>query len=251
MTSRILNTAELASKKIYVYGAAKLRGVAIKSGLLGWLQEKSTKNRNAHWLLSLFYIHDIDGLLALEVPWWTYDAIRKTEDFLSSRSDTRVFEFGSGASTIWLAHRADRVVSIEHDSNWFTVVKGKLATIPNRSTVDYHLVTPSPKTETSDSDYGSSKAGHERHDFKTYATSILNEEGLFDLIVIDGRARDACLKHAVKKIKPDGLIVFDNSSRKRYQHAIKISGLITERLKGRVPSLPYPDETTLLWASSP
>ena len=69
---------------------------------------------------------------------------------------------------------------------------------------------------------------------------------LFDLIVVDGRAREAAMRAAIPHLAPDGLIVFDNSHRKRYQEAIAESGLSEQVFRGLTPSLPYPDRTSLL-----
>ena len=69
---------------------------------------------------------------------------------------------------------------------------------------------------------------------------------LYDLIIIDGRARVACLERAVRFLAEGGLIVFDNSGRKRYQAALRRQELRIERCRGRTPALPYPSETTLI-----
>jgi hypothetical protein len=47
----------------------------------------------------------------------------------------KVFEYGSGGSTIFLSERADQVFSVEHDKNWHTLVSQALARrgITNRS----------------------------------------------------------------------------------------------------------------------
>ena len=49
-------------------------------------------------------------------PWWTYAA---TAWLRAALNDTqRVFEFGSGGSTSWLAERVASVHSVEHDPLW-------------------------------------------------------------------------------------------------------------------------------------
>jgi hypothetical protein len=42
------------------------------------------------------------------------------------------------------------------------------------------------------------------------------------------------------------MIVFDNTRRHRYQSAIAAAPLVQRRLRGLTPTLPYPDETSLL-----
>ncbi len=60
-----------------------------------------------------------------------------------------------------------------------------------------------------------------------YEKAVLNEEKDFDIIVIDGNfARENCATHAIKKLKPSGMIIFDNSERCNdrddYKEATKI-----------------------------
>ena len=71
---------------------------------------------------------------------------------------------------------------------------------------------------------GSAKPGHAGLDFSTYVAAIDGVDGAFDVIVIDGRAREACLQRAVTRLAPDGLIVFDNVDRQRYRDAIGTLG---------------------------
>jgi predicted O-methyltransferase YrrM len=63
-------------------------------------------------------------------------------------------------------------------------------------------------------------------------------------VVVDGRARADCLRRAVEALTPGGLIVFDNSDRKRYQPAL--AGLAVTRYRGRAPALPIRSETALI-----
>ena len=47
-----------------------------------------------------------------------------------------------------------------------------------------------------------------------YEKAILDEEKDFDIIVIDGNfRRNHCAKHAIQKLKKNGMIIFDNSER--------------------------------------
>jgi hypothetical protein len=64
--------------------------------------------------------------------------------------------------------------------------------------------------------------------------------------VVDGRARGACLEAALAHLAADGIVVFDNSARKRYRRAIENSRLAYREFRGLTACLPYPDSTTLL-----
>jgi hypothetical protein len=242
MTSNLIPNA----KSLYVGGVRLLEPLAHWTGLLSWLGRASQKHRLAHWLRSLFAIHDIDALIALDVPWWTYEAIARTEAFLNRTPEARVFEYGSGASTVWLARRAGSVVSVEHDESWHCLVASRLATLDLASGLEHRLVPPVPADAGTARQYLSQKPGHAGLSFETYATAILREGGLFDLIVIDGRARNACLQHAMTRLAPGGLILFDNSGRSRYRAAIEGSGMVARRFRGLTPSLPYFEETTVM-----
>jgi predicted O-methyltransferase YrrM len=194
-----------------------------------------------HWAYSLTIVHDSRAMAALDVPWWTYRAIETVEKWLSARPNpARVFEYGSGASTVWLARRAGEVHSVEHHRAFAELMHGELVSHPNASVRVVEAVSsPRPVVP-------SSKEGHEGLDFAEYVAAIDEVPGSFDLVVIDGRAREACLAAAVGRLADDGLVVFDNSRRRRYRAAIARSGLQERVLRGLTPTLPYPEQTSLL-----
>ena len=227
-------------KRAYVASLRAVRPIAAQIGLLDALERRAEASRGALWLRSLFAIYDIEDMAALDLPWWTLAGVEEADRFLKSRSSARVFEYGSGASTLWLARRAASVVSIEHDSPWYDIVSKRLAGHGNATV---RLIEADAKTVPG---YVSEKDGWEGRSFRQYASAIDGEHGQFDLIVVDGRARPACLAHAVKKLAPDGMILFDNSSRNRYRKAIAASGLAARTYRGMTACLPYPDETTVL-----
>lgn len=228
-------------KSVYVTSIHALGRVLARLGGLARLEKRSDA-RWAHWLRSLFAIYDIDQLVALDVPWWTYRAIDRVDGFLGSRRGAKVFEYGSGASTVWLAKRAASVISIEHDADWYPIVEERAAGLGN---VDLRLIT-TDQIPARDPVYLSLKEGQVGHSFRAYAEAIDATGEQFDLIVIDGRVRAACLRHARSHLAKGGLIVFDNSRRDRYDQAIKSSGMKESAYPGLTPSLPYPDKTTLL-----
>ena len=227
-------------KRAYVSGVRALRPVVAKLGLLASLERRAPDSRLALWLRSLFAIYDIEDMAALDLPWWTLAAVKETDEFLKRNGSARVFEYGSGASTIWLARRAESVISIEHDLSWHEVVSDRLVPFSNAKV---RLIEADREPVAG---YGSEKRGWEGRSFQRYASAIDKETGQFDLIVIYGRARAVCLAHAVKRLAPGGMILFDNSARERYRVAIKASGLLARRFRGAAACLPYPDETTLL-----
>ena len=60
---------------------------------------------------------------------------------------------------------------------------------------------------------GSRKPGFAGLDFAAYVDRIDDVAGDLDLVVIDGRAREACLDRALPRLAPGGLVVLDNVER--------------------------------------
>lgn len=123
------------------------------------------------------------------LPWYTYGAIRFLEGRL--RPPLRVFEYGSGHSTLWWAARVARVVSCEHDAMWHGRMQPLLP-----ATVAYHHVSLAAPGE--------------------YAGFIGRFRSEFEVVVLDGRERVACARNAVPALAPGGVIVWDNSDRDAY-----------------------------------
>lgn len=219
-----------------VRAAAKAGG---RIGLLSAL-ENHRERRSALWLRSLFSIYQLDELIHLDLAWWTFDAMDFVEKFLRENPGARVFEYGSGASTFWLARRGATVISIEHDAEWGATMLERTRGFEN---IQVRIVPPS---ESPDGKFPSGVARWQGYDFEEYVRSIERESGSFDLIVIDGRCRPACLERSRHRLSEGGVILFDNSGRSRYQATIKAAGMNRLVTRGLVPTLPYPDETTLL-----
>lgn len=237
----VLNGDIQSLKKTYVAAAHTLRQAVRRSG--GGLDPVSpAAHRYRAWFGSLLAIHDVDELNRLDLAWWQLDAQVAVDAFLRKREQPSVFEYGSGASTLWLARRAHRVTSIEHDAQWHKVIKSRLLAYPN---VKLRFVPPDGDTQR-DEHYASAKPNARGDTFSAYVQAINDEGGEFDLIVIDGRCRSRCMEIAPLYLKSDGLIIFDNSGRKRYRASIAASGLSRRRYRGLTACLPYPDETTLL-----
>lgn len=228
-------------KRMYVHGMRVIRRAPGASRVLNKLAQSD--HRSLRWLRSLFSIYDSPDMVTLDVPWWTYTSIDSVEPFLAARDgQARVFEYGSGASTVWLAKRAAQVISVEHDEAFWQSMQFVFAEHTN---VDVLLVPPIPARGAA-GEVRSERAGYEHCDFSAYVSAIERSEGMFDLVIVDGRARNACLAAAVPRLAPGGMIVFDNSNRRRYRQAINSSGLDVAVCRGFAPALPYPSETTLL-----
>lgn len=234
--------ASTASKLKHAYAStAQAAGKALtRVGVIGDNPPPRSK-RLRHWAYSLTKAHDSLGMSELDVPWWTYGAIDAVERWIQGRSgELRVFEWGSGASTIWLSKRVAEVHSVEHHRGFGEMIGERLATVPN-ATLDIvePVVSEAPVI-------ASAKEGHGRFDFADYVAHIATVGGQFDLIVVDGRAREACLEAGLERLADGGMIVFDNTLRRRYRAAIGAAPVRETVYRGLTPTLPYPDQTSLL-----
>lgn len=229
-------------KTAYVSGVRALRRTLAAIGLLGLLDRWAARSRAGLWLRSLLSIYDLEDSLQYDVPWWTFAATDRVADFLATRPQARVFEWGSGASTVWLSRRAGSVTSIEHDAEWADIVEPVL---PANAVV--HVVSPVPAAG-GPGEQLSGKDGFEGLDFGDYVAAVDDTDGVFDLVVVDGRARGACFQRAVTRLAPGGVLVFDNVDRQRYRDAIAASpvGVDVEWTRGLTPALPYPTRTALV-----
>jgi hypothetical protein len=124
------------------------------------------------------------------IPWYSYPAIA----FLAERvrPDMRVFEFGTGFSTLWWAEHASCITSVEHDERW-------AKEMGERSPDNAHI------------------AYVELERNGAYCRSAAtSEERPFHVVVIDGRDRVNCARNCLSALRDDGVIIWDNTDRRKY-----------------------------------
>ena len=229
------------TKGIYVSSMRALAAVAGPLGLLRYLAGKR-QSRACLYIRSLFSIYNAQDLAELDLPWWTFRAIDYVDEILRDHgSQMTAFEYGTGASTLWLARRCRAVYSVEHDPNWADQARLLCAQQENVRIAD---VPATPVVATTRCQ--SKRSGWRGLSFDNYVESIRTYAFDFDLIVIDGRCRVECLAEAKRKLKRGGLIIFDDSNRARYHNAIDGAALRRKVFRGLVPGLPFPGETTIL-----
>ena len=158
--------------------------------------------------------------------WITYKARAWLESYLQPTMS--VFEYGSGGSTLFLSKKVHKLISIEHDPDWHKKVSCALRRegILNSIIV---LCEPEKIVSSTMPSYG----------FKSYTSTTWQEyaglsferyvkqiekypDGLFDLVIVDGRARASCISHAINKISNGGYLMLDNSERAEYQETMSL-----------------------------
>ncbi len=173
------------------------------------------------WLKSLKEGKSID-YNSNPLPWYSYPAIEFIEDKL--KSDFRVFEYGSGQSTLWYAQRVKEVISVEHNPDYFCQIKSYAPENVILSLLE---------------------------DKEKYAAEINRyNDGYFDIIVIDGINRGRCAELCYRKLTANGLIIFDNSDREESDASLEF--LQERKFKrldfyGLLPTQKYKICTSIFW----
>lgn len=161
------------------------------------------------------------------VPWFTYGAIEFLEKELTNEQS--VFEFGGGQSTLYWAQRLRSVLGVDHDPAFVDYVgqalpeNARLMLVEEGAPVTGTLgawlpllpsfVDPTRTERTF-------RSGQLNNAFCRYGISLLDQPaGAFDVVVVDGMARDLSTWAATQYFKNKGFIVFDNSDRDFYQRS--------------------------------
>jgi hypothetical protein len=122
------------------------------------------------------------GTRGRPVPWYSYSAIEYLDSFDWRKA--RVFEYGCGNSSRFWAARAHVVHAAENDEAWAAKVNA----------------------------FGLANLRiHHASDKEMYLRTPISLGGEFDVVVIDGRFRHACVAVAIAVVAPGGVVVLDNA----------------------------------------
>ncbi|MBY4383330.1 class I SAM-dependent methyltransferase [Rhodococcus fascians] len=165
--------------------------------------------------IALWAQHRHKSTLELRLPWWNYATIEAVKAFLPSHA--RVFEYGGGGSTLWLHDLGARLTSVEHDSDWYAVLR---ETLPAECMLIHRPAAQVGVT-------GSESTPGLFYDAYVHAIDEASD-GTFDLVIVDGRARVECIAAAKGKVTPGGFLLLDDSDRTQYRRA---SELLTDWIR--------------------
>ena len=157
----------------------------------------------------------------------------------------RGFEYGSGGSTLFFGRRVGEITAAEHHAGWAERVRAAAAAEGLLNVRVLHR--PADETAPSQEVYVSRHAGHRGASYERYARTIDGfDDGSLDFVFVDGRARVACVAHAVRKVRPGGYLILDNAERERYEAAHRLmEGHRRLVLRGVGPRVPWRFETVV------
>lgn len=138
-------------------------------------------------------------------PMMTYGEIDLVKKYLNK--DKTMLEWGSGTSTIYFSKFVKELISIEHDYIWYNHILNaiKWYKIDN---IKIFNIKPNKRVITIPS------TKRQLMDYINFPKK-LNKK--FDIIYIDGRARQYCGKISLELLNKDGIVfIHDFFTRKRY-----------------------------------
>jgi len=146
---------------------------------------------------------------------WTNHLTRERLKFLLNPK-MQVLEFGSGQSTHFFLSRGALLDSIEDDLDWYKTMKEELGDLEELS---IQWIASEFEKEEVDPAYSCQHGLPSKgRSWKSYAMGAeAFPDAYFDLILIAGRARMACMKHSIPKLKKGGILVIDHADRIDYQ----------------------------------
>jgi predicted O-methyltransferase YrrM len=145
----------------------------------------------------------------VDAPWMKAKELDILLEVLDRLAPTRCLEWGAGTSTLYFPARLPgltRWLSLEHHAEWFKTVAGR-NTDPRVEVV--HL----PPDQ---GDYITTRREGTLEDFRSYVGYPESRGERFDFILVDGRARSACLQAAFRLVEERGVVALHDANRAAY-----------------------------------
>jgi predicted O-methyltransferase YrrM len=135
--------------------------------------------------------------LSQNLPWWSFSAIRAADQLFPGK---RIFEWGSGGSTLRYAQMGCEITAIEDDALWLDAVQTALrkAGVTERVQLRHVPCSFDDPEAFSGSDY-----------------CLALDDREWDVVIIDGqdktfKDRMTCFRHAEPLMKPGSIILVDD-----------------------------------------
>lgn len=188
-------------------------------------------------------------------PWMKRRETALITALLRAISPLRCLEWGSGHSTLYFPRfmaAGGTWLSIEHDRAWNETIRGRLR--------DHRvkLVCVAPDR----APWGGPRDDGTYESFRSYVDYPVGH-GPFDFVLVDGRARPACVERAASLLSPRGVVVLHDAHREIYRAAgaayrfqerftdyrDEIGGLWVGRIGGPVEEVLDVEHERALWSA--
>jgi hypothetical protein len=156
----------------------------------------------SHWTPAYIYNRLTDWYFRFRnprAPWLTPRAIEYLENAL--QPEFTGLEYGSGRSTAWFAGRVKHLISVEHNTEWYSRVKSELEELGLKNVEYFHFPKPEATLvlqQTIVSEY-------------VQASANLQDNSL-DFALVDGIVRPACALRSLPLLKYGGLLIIDDAN---------------------------------------
>lgn len=184
--------------------------------------ESKSYLQNIGWFDSVRLKNNIDKD-GNAIPWITYGAYFYLESSKEKLKQLNMFEYGMGSSTIYFSKLTNQIVSVDNNKEWFE--KTKKLGIDNATLLF-------------------------KENEKEYASSINDQNQKFDIVLVDGIVRNACVKMAINCLTDQGVIILDNSNRADYQvsfELLKANNFKSISFKGLAVAYYWNSKTTIFY----
>lgn len=145
-------------------------------------------------------------------PYMKYREIDLFSEVLQNLKPQKVLEYGCGFSTLYypqLLPENAEWVSVEHNDEWYEQIAPRIH--KEHARVRVFNIKPDIPEYPHD--------GYYEH-FKTYV-DFPEDKAPFDLILVDGMAREACIEKSIGMLAPNGLLVVHDCNRRKYHENLK------------------------------
>lgn len=123
----------------------------------------------------------------LIMPWFVLPCLKWLKE--QDTSNWSVFEYGCGYSTVWFRANCKEVQSVEHNEAW-----AKAMSVPCLS--------------------NNEQQGVDGDSYKLYVREVAKH--YYDCIIVDGIAREECVKFCLPYLVPGGYLIIDNFDSENY-----------------------------------
>jgi len=144
------------------------------------------------------------------IPWYSFEAIEFLKIHL--KPEHKVFEFGSGSSTLFYQNNCSNVIAVESNKTWFEIICEKISGKINSE--NNHFLSPNSEIFLLEN-----AIDNPEYEFFAKNYSIQNNIK-FDFIIIDSLKRHLCTINSIDSLADNGFIILDDSERSNYQKTI-------------------------------